>query len=125
MPVNIKVIHTKDFLKRTITGVLDITASRQALFDIASQIEQPGEYEILVDTREAKTTLSTVDSVELGKALAAHSSLRRSKIAILTSMSDVKQANFLETVSVNRAVRAKAFTVFEEAITWLVVQEAL
>ena len=124
MPVNIKVIHTKDFLKTTITGVLDFAASKQALLDIASQIEQPGEYEILVDTREAKTILSVVDSVEMGKALAAHPSLRRSKIAILTSMGDVKQANFLETVIVNRAVSAKAFTVFEEAITWLVMQKA-
>ena len=125
MPVNIKVIHTKDFIKTTATGVLDFAASRQALLDIASQVEQPGEYEILVDTREAEIVLSVVDIIELGKALAAHPSLRRSKIAILTSTSDVKQANFLETVIVNRAVSAKAFTGFEEAITWLVMQEAL
>jgi len=125
MPVNIKVIHTNDFIKTTATGVLDFAASRQALLDIASQVEQPGEYEILVDTREAEIVLSVVDITELGNALAAHPSLRRSKIAILTSMSDVKQANFLETVIVNRAVRAKAFTGFEEAITWLVMQEAL
>jgi hypothetical protein len=125
MPVNIKVIHTKDFIKTTATGVIDFAASRQALLDIASQVEQPGEYEILVDTREAEIVLSVVDIIELGNALAAHPSLRRSKIAILTSMSDVKQANFLETAIVNRAVRAKAFTGFEEAITWLVMQEAL
>ena len=125
MPVSIKVIRPKDFIKTTATGVLDFAASRQALLDIASQIEQPGEYEILVDTREAEMVLSVVDIVELGKALAAHASLRRSKIAILTSMSDGKQANFLETVIVNRAVRAKAFTDFEEAVTWLVMQEAL
>lgn len=125
MPVNIKVIHTKDFIKTTVTGVLDFAASRQALLDIASQIEQPGEYEILVDTREAKVVLSVVDIFELGQALAAHPSLRRSKIALLTSMSDADQAQFLETTTANRGVRAQVFTDFEEAVTWLVMHEAL
>lgn len=125
MPVNVKVIHTKDFIKTTVTGVLDFTLSRQALLDIASEIEHPGEYEILVDTREAEIGLSVVDIVELGKALAVHPSLSRSKIAILTPMSDVKQAEFLETVSVNRGARVRVFTDFEESITWLVMQEVL
>jgi hypothetical protein len=66
-----------------------------------------------------------VDIFELGQVLAIHPSLRQSKIALLTSMSDAKQAGFLETVTANRAVRAKVFTDFEEAITWLVMQEAL
>jgi len=125
MPVNIKVIHTKDFIKTTVTGVLDFAASKQALLDIASQIEQPGQYEILVDIREAETVLSVVDIFELGQALAAHPSLSRSKIALLTPMNDAEQARFLETVTGNRGVRAKVFTAFEEAITWLVMQEAL
>ena len=125
MPVNVKVIHTKDFIKTTVRGVLDFALSRQALLDIASEIEHPGEYEILVDTREAEIVLSVVDIVQLGEALANHSSLRRSKIGLLTPMRDAKQAEFLETVSVNRGARVRVFTDFEEAITWLVTQEAL
>jgi hypothetical protein len=60
----------------------------------------------------------------LGQALAAHPSLYRSKIALLTSLNDAEQARFLETVMANRGVRAKVFTDFEEAITWLVMEEA-
>ena len=125
MPVNIKVIHTKDFVRTTVTGVLDFAVSKQALLDIASQIGQPGEYEILVDTREAEPVLSIVDVFQLGVALAAHPSLGRSKIAILTSMSDAEQARFLETVTTNRGIRVRSFTDFEKSITWLVMQEAL
>ena len=125
MPVNIKVIRPKDFIKTTVTGVLDFAVSKQALLDIASQIDQPSEYEILLDTREAQTVLSVVDIFELGQALADHPSLRRSKIALLTSMNDATQAAFLETVTANQGVRAQVFTDFEEAITWLVMQEAL
>jgi hypothetical protein len=125
MPVNIKVIHTKDFINTTATSIFDFAASKQALLDIASQITKPGEYEIFVDTREADMVLSVVDIFELGQALAAHSSLRRSKIALLTSMSDADQAQFFETVTVNQGVRFRVFTDFEKAITWLVVQAAL
>ena len=77
MPINIKVIQTKDFIKTTVTGILDYKVSKQALLEIESQIEQPGEYEILLDTREAETVLSVVDIFELGQALAVHPSLRR------------------------------------------------
>ncbi len=125
MPVNIKVIHTKDFIKTTATGVLDFSASKQYLLDIASQIKQPNEYEVLMDTREAESLLSDVDIFELGKALADHPTLRRSKVGILAPKRDLNQAGFFETVAVNRGARVRAFTDFEQAITWLVMQEAL
>src|SRR5271157_2674830 len=123
MPVNVKVINTKDFIKTTATGVLDFVASKQAILDIVSQIKQPGEYEVLVDTRGAEVVLSIVDLHELGEALANHPSLRRSKIGLLTPKKEVDDASFLETVALNRDVRIKAFTDFEQAITWLVMQE--
>ena len=125
MSVNIKVIRPKDFIKTTVTGVLDFEVSRQALLEIASQMEHPGEYEILVDTREAEPALSMIDIFELGEALAAHPSLRRSKIAFLKSKKDSEKAEFLETITANRGVRAQVFTDFEEAVTWLVMQAAL
>jgi hypothetical protein len=61
MPFNLKVIHTKDFIKTTATGTLDFAASKQALLDIVSQIKQPGEYQVLIDTREAQALLSTTE----------------------------------------------------------------
>jgi hypothetical protein len=123
MPVNVKVINTKDFIKSTATGILDFAASKQAILDIASQIKQPGEYEVLVDTRGAETILSVADLYELGEALANHPSLRHSKISLLTPKKGVDDASFLETVASNRGARIKAFTDFERAITWLVMRE--
>jgi hypothetical protein len=123
MPVNIKVIRPKDFIRTTVTGVLDFAVSKNALLDIASQIDRPGEYEILVDTREAESALSMIDIFQLGEALAAHPSLRRSKVAFLKSKKDSQQAEFLETITANRGVCAQVFTDFEDAVTWLVMQE--
>ena len=123
MPVNVKVIQTNDFIKTTATGAVDFAASKQAILEIASQIRQPGEYEVLVDTRGADVLLSIGELYELGVALAEHASLRRSKIGLLAPMSDVDKARFLETVAQNRGVRIRAFTDFEQAITWLVMPE--
>ena len=125
MSVYIKMIRTKYFFNTAVTEVLNFAVSKQALLDIAFQIEQPGKYEILLNTREAETGLSVVDIFELGQALADHPSLRRSKIALLTSMNDAEQAGFLETVAANQGVRVRVYTDFEQAITWLVMQEAL
>lgn len=122
MPVNLKVINTKDFIKTTVTGTLDFAASKQALLDILSLIKQPGEYDVLVDTREAESLLSIIDLHELGEALASHPILRHSRICLLVPAKDIEKAGFFETVAVNRGVQIKAFTSFEEAMTWLVIR---
>lgn len=124
MPVNLKVIHTKDFIKTTVSGTLDFAVSKQALLDILSLIRQPGEYDVLVDTRETESLLSITNLYELGEALAGHPILRQSRICILVPTKDIDQAGFFETVAVNRGVQIRAFTGFEQAITWLVMREA-
>ena len=122
MPVNVKVIQTKDFIKTTATGA-DFAASKQAVLDIASQIRQPGEYEVLVDTRGANVMLSVPELYELGVALAGQPTLRQSKIGLLAPMSDADKARFFQIVAQNRGVAIRAFTDFEQAITWLVMPE--
>ncbi len=123
MPINVKIITTNDFIRTTATGVLDIASSKQAILDIAAQITQPGEYELLLDTRTAESVLSTNDLYQLGEALSSHPALRRSRIAILGPALRAEDMGFLETVAVNRGVAIKVFTVFEQAISWLIMQE--
>ncbi len=123
MPVNVKVINTKEFIRTTATGDLDFAASEQAILDIASQIKKPGEYELLIDTRGAEILLSIIEFYKIGVALADHPSLQHSKIAILGPMTRLDNAHFFETVAQNRGARLKAFTDFEQAITWLILRE--
>ena len=122
MPVNLKVINTKDFIITTATGTLDFAASKQALLDILSHIKQPGEYDVLVDTREAESLLSINNLYQLGEALASAPMLRRSRICLLAPTGDIDKVDFFETVAANRGVQIKAFTDFEQAIAWLVMR---
>lgn len=123
MPINVKVIHAKEFIRSTVSGALDFAESQRAILDLAAQIKQIGEYEVLIDIRGAETILSITNLYELAVALAGQSSLIDSKIALLGPLSGMDQAYFFETVAQNRGARIRAFTNFEEAITWLVLRE--
>jgi hypothetical protein len=123
MPVNVKVINAREFIRTTVSGALDLAESKRGMLDLASHIKQPGEYEVLIDVRGAETILSIADLYELAVALAGQPALIGSKIGILGPMSGMDKAQFFETVAQNRGARIKAFTDFEEAITWLVLRE--
>jgi hypothetical protein len=111
MPVNIKVIRTKGTVKTALTEVLNFTVSKQALLDIASQIEQPGEYEIRVDSRESGTVISMVDTDQVDEMLAVHHRLRESKMTLVTSVNDAKQAGSMELLTWPGIPRTVAATV--------------
>lgn len=95
MLVNIKVIRTRGVLKTALTEVLNFTVSKQALLDSAAQIEQPGEYEIWVDSRESGTVVSMVDTDQVDEMLAVHPPLLESKMTLVASVNDTKQAESL------------------------------
>jgi hypothetical protein len=96
MSVNIKVIRTRGVLKTPLTEVLYFTVSKQSLLDIAAQIEQPGEYEIWVDSRASGTLVSMVDTDQVDEMLAVHPLLLESRMTLVTSVNDTKQAGSLE-----------------------------
>ena len=125
MSVNIKLIRTRGVLKTALTEVLNFTVSKQALLDIAGQIEQPGEYEIWVDSRESGTVVSMVDTDQVDELLAVHPTLLESKMTFVTSVNATNQADVLEITPADRTASAKAAASFEEAIPWHVMQEAL
>ena len=121
MPVDIRIIHPKDFICIRVDGALDLPASRELLFSLVSLVKTPGEFHILIDTRRAQASLSEVDLFELGFEVASHRAVAQSKTALLTSLGEEERARFLELVAENRGALLRAFTSFEEAITWLVM----
>lgn len=123
MAVSINMVHPKDFIKTTVTGILNFAVGKQILLEIASQIEQPGEYQIFIDTRETDSVLSLVGVFELDKFMDSFSSFHRCKIALLTSIRDSKDAKFLYNTTANRGIRIRIFTNFEKAITWLIMKD--
>jgi hypothetical protein len=99
MPVNIKLIRTKGVLKTPLTEVLNFTVSEQALLDIAAQLEQPGEYEIRVDSRESGAIVSMIDIDHVDEMLAVHPPLRESKLTLVNPVKDPIQSESPELLT--------------------------
>jgi len=61
MSTDIRIIAAHDFIKATPEGQLDFERSRQLLVEIASAAAPLADYEIILDTRKAGTSLSETD----------------------------------------------------------------
>jgi hypothetical protein len=121
--VNARIVRPKDFIRTSVDGTLDLPGSKATLLSVASTIESAGTEHILIDTRQAQVHLSVFDAYHLGVAVALQPAVARAKTAILAPMRDEERAQFFALVAQNRGARLRAFTSFEEAITWLVMDE--
>lgn len=118
--LKLQIIKAGDFLKSTPTGNLDLKASSQILAQIASASDHVQDYSVLIDLRDARSQLSTADIYELATELVKYDETFQRKTAILThGVNGQEQAKFFETVAQNRGFKVKAFSDFENAISWL------
>ena len=70
MPATVRIIHATDFIKATAEGELDLEESKRLLVEIASATDL-ADCEVILDTREAHSTLSAADLWHFAAASAA------------------------------------------------------
>lgn len=122
MPTNIKIIHTQDFIRADAEGTLDLNASRKILKDLLTTVDTGAQYHVLIDTRAADVRLSTIDIYTLAVAVAEEPTFAGNRrLAILVRPEEHVNAHFFETVASTRGRIIRAFTDFETAITWLIM----
>ena len=119
MPTNVRIIHAKDFIRATPEGKLDLEESKSVLLEIASIGGTLIDFEVILDTRKARSTLSVSDLWHLAAELSKVGKAFRRKTAVLCPFERFNQAEFFEVCARNRGFRVKAFTSFEDAIEWL------
>ncbi|HVP78088.1 MAG TPA: hypothetical protein VMV04_09330 [Thermodesulfobacteriota bacterium] len=120
MATNIRVIHAHEFIKATPEGHLDLAESTKLLAEIAAVAGTLVDYEILLDTRKAQTSMPAGDLWFLAAEL---SNLRKAfsgKTAVLCPLEQFDQAAFFALCAQNRDFQIRAFTSFEEAVEWLI-----
>lgn len=126
MDLNIRVIHSQDFLKVTATGKVDLEVSKQTVLKLASENSAPRQYDILIDLRQRTGRPSLTDIAEVVNVMIEHRDSFRSKLAILTHPGPgFDDAKFMELYAGNRGFRVGAFKDFEEAINWLMTSNEL
>jgi hypothetical protein len=120
MAVNYKIIQAKDFIKAKPTGEIDLEQSKKVLGQIAEMVEVIGDYEILIDVRDAYGNMGQDDLCELVLELGRHRDAFKSKIAVIARDDEqFNKAVFGEMLANIDGFAIAAFTDFEEAIDWL------
>ncbi|MBN2011031.1 hypothetical protein JW960_16910 [candidate division KSB1 bacterium] len=124
MATKIKIITAKDFIEITPEGIINITTSRQLLVDIAKAEPHAVDYELLVDFRDTQGQLSILDVYQLAAELCQHGDTFRGKVALLVLPGiNFDCAKFFETCSHNRGFSVNAFTDYEKAMRWILLDE--
>lgn len=120
MPVNYKIIQAKDFIKAKPSGEVDLEESKRVLSQIAGMLRLIGDYEVLIDVREAYGNLGQAELCELVGELGRNRDAFISKIAVITREDEqFNKAVFVEMCANIDGFTVLAFTDFEKAINWL------
>jgi hypothetical protein len=122
MPRQIRIISARDFVCAKPDGLLNLEQSEQLLRDVVKTSDPLGEFDILVDTRDAVSVLSATDLWYLADRLLRHPKTFSGKTAILCPNERFDHAAFFALCAENKGIDMQAFTSYEEAMTWLLEQ---
>lgn len=123
MPTNIRIIHAHDFIQAAPDGQLDLEMAKRLLLEVASASAPLAEYEVIIDTRSAKSRMSATDLWYLAAELGGLRKSFSGKTAVLCPVKRFDSAAFFALCSQNRGLEVKAFTSFEGAVGWLISDE--
>jgi len=102
--------------------VCDLPASKTALKKLAADPRFDAQTEVLLDLRDIKCELSTLDIYELASFLAWPDPAlpTRKKIAVLVnSGAEFDHASFLQMCTANAGIRLAVFDDYDAADAWL------
>ena len=119
MPAKLIVIHANDFITVTAQGDFDFEESKKALAKVAIAAGPLTDYEILLDTRRARSRLNLTELRDLAVELAAHGAAFGHKTAVLCPPERFDDTEFFALCAERRGLQVCGFTSFEAAMAWL------
>ena len=123
MPANVRIVHANDFIVATPEGKLDLARSRELLLQVAAASAHLVAYDVVLDTRNARSELTVPDLWHLASTLS--DSFRKAfsrplKTAVLCPADRFDQAGFFALCAENRGFHVQAFTSVADAYEWLI-----
>jgi len=119
MSTRIRVIQANDFIKATPEGSLDLEESKRRLRAVAVTIDPVVNYDAMLDTRQARSSLSVADLWYLAAELNHLRKTFSRKMAVLCSPEQFDHGGFCALGSQNSGLPVQTFTSFEGATKWL------
>lgn len=112
-------IPTRDVIKATQSGELNLETTKWMLAQIANVAKDKAGCGILIDTRKATPNLSTTDLWLLANHLASYGRTFHRKTAVLATQESSDLVGFFKLCANNRGFPVSTFTDYDEAMSWL------
>jgi hypothetical protein len=123
MARKIRVINARDFVSAKPDGLLNLEESEHLLREVVHVSDPLEEFDILVDTRDATSTLSATDLWFLADRLVNYPrTFVGTRTAILCPNDRFDHASFFALCAENKGIEMQAFTSYEEAMLWLTAE---
>ena len=121
MIVSYKIYKTKDFIRRTEKGEINMQQSLNVVAELAVASEFHKDVNILIDLRETETTLDFRDLLKVVLEFGYYKDCFQNKIAAVIPKDPerIERGEFFKTSMKTRDFLFDYFTDFEKAIDWL------
>ncbi len=118
MPYDLHVVRTQDFLRCNSEGVFDYSGTKIGLKAIAQACIARGVKCVLLDVRDAQSTLKMTDMYQLAHTFQETGFTQDHRLAILHRYRAGERAEFFALCAQERGWNIAAFESYEEAVNW-------
>jgi len=119
VPADIRIIHAHEFIQATPDGQFDLEATKKVLIEIVSMAAPSNNYDILLDTRGARSELTVAELLELATEVHKVRKAFTHKSALLVPRERLDHAEFFAGCAQERGIEVKAFVSLGDAMAWL------
>ena len=121
MASGLKIYQTRDFIKHTTRGTIDLERSLATVRQLATVANFHRHHDILLDMRDTVVAPDRAEAIRVAAEFAILRHSFRNKIAVLVpdSAERLARAEFMKTCLNMKGFQWAFFTTYEEAIEWL------
>lgn len=121
MPIGIKVYQTKDFIRKTATGTIDLERSLAVVWELATAANNFKGHSMLLDLRDTEVEADRADGLQVAAEFAHQFKSFKNKIAVIIpeTAERMAKAEFMRTCMHLQGFQWEFFMAYEDAIDWL------
>jgi hypothetical protein len=119
--VGIKVYQTKDFIRKTAQGTIDLERSLAVVHELARAANYFKGHSILMDLRDTEVKSNRNEAMHVAAEFAHHFKSFQNKIAVIIpdTAERMAKAEFMRTCMHLQGFQWEFFMAYEDAIDWL------
>jgi len=121
VPLGIKVYQTRDFIRKTAKGTIDLEHSLKVVRELATTTSYFKGHSILLDLRDTEVDDDHTDALQVAAEFANQFRSFKNKIAVIVpdTAERMAKAEFMRTCMHLEGFQWEFFMAYEDAIDWL------